>query len=249
MAVHFDKGQAFLASLSDSPGRSFGIPDLVIFDFDGVIADSELISLASLQTALHDFGVQLELPEVQRRFLGKSVGQIKTEANTLNPNGIWDGFDKHWYSVLFDRFEKELASLPGVVSLLDRLDELGLPYCIASSGSLKRINFALNIIGLTSRFRHVFSSEQVNQGKPAPDLFLHAANTLGAKPERCIVIEDSAFGIQAGRSAGMHTIGFLGGAHLEGLEGSHRNLLLEQGAHDIIYALDEITFSSPRRMS
>lgn len=248
-AARFDKGQAQLTRLKNRTRHPFDIPDLVIFDFDGVVADSEMISLSSLQTALDDFGVMLDLPEVQRRFLGKSLVQIKTETNTLNPNRNWESFDKHWHSVLFERFEKELVPLPGVVDLLDRLDDLNLPYCIASSGSLKRIKFALTVMSLTTRFTHVFSSEQVKQGKPAPDLFLHAAKTLGVKPERCMVIEDSIFGIQGARAAGMYTIGFLGGAHLEGLQASHRELLLEHGVHSIIYALDEITFILPQNMS
>lgn len=249
MAACFDKGKAFLTSLRNSTGHLFDIPDLVIFDFDGVVADSEMISLSSLQTVFSDIGVSLDLSEVRRRFLGKSASQIKIETNPLNPDGKWDSFDERWQSVLFERFEKELTPLPGVIDLLDRLDALDLPYCIASSGSLKRIKFALKVMGLTTRFTHVFSSEQVKQGKPAPDLFLHAAKTLGVKPERCMVIEDSTFGIQGARAAGMHTIGFLGGVHLEGLQDSHRHLLLEQGAHDIIYTLDEITFTRPRYMS
>lgn len=231
---------------TNTTGSPLDITDLVIFDFDGVIADSEVISLSSLQGALNDFGVNLDLCEMQQRFLGKSINQIKAEAHILNPDANWEGFDTHWHAILFKRFETELAPVPGVIDLLDRLEARRLPYCIASGGSLERINYALKVLGLTSRFGHFFSSEQVKRGKPSPDLFLYAAQTLGIEPERCLVIEDSPFGIQAGRLAGMQTIGFLGGAHLRGSQETHRQLLLEQGAHKIIYALDEITFSHPQ---
>lgn len=242
MGAHFDKGQAPLTSLTNMTAHPFGPADLVIFDFDGVIADSEVISLSSLQVALNDFGVDLDLSEMQHRFLGKSINQIEAEAHTLNPDAKWEGFHTHWHAILFKRFETELAPIPGVIDLLDRLEALHLPYCIASGGSLERISLALRVMGMTSRFGHFFSSEQVKRGKPAPDLFLHAAKTLGAEPERCLVIEDSPFGIQAGRSAGMHTIGFLGGAHLQGSQESHRQLLLAQGAHGVVSELREIEF-------
>jgi len=242
MGAHFDKGQVPLTSLTNTTAYPFGPVDLVIFDFDGVIADSEVVSLSSLQVALNDFGVNLNLSEMQQRFLGKSINQIEAEAHTLNPNAKWEGFHTYWHALLFKRFVTELAPIPGVIDLLDRLGALRIPYCIASGGSLERISFALEVIGLTSRFCHFFSSEQVERGKPAPDLFLYAAKTLGAEPERCVVIEDSPFGIQAGRSAGMQTIGFLGGTHLQDLQESHRQLLLAQGAHGIVRELREIYF-------
>nr|WP_306266203.1 HAD family phosphatase [Pararhizobium sp. IMCC3301] len=221
-------------------------PDLLIFDFDGVIADSESISLSTLQSALRAYGNDLPLDEVRRRYLGKAMKQIKKDMQAEYSGADWDGFDVHWNAILFDRFRKELRPLPGLVALLDRAEARGLPYCIASSGSLERIGFALGAMGLGARFSHVFSAEQVTHGKPAPDLFLHAAKTIGVPPHRCLVLEDSPYGIQAAKSAGMRALGFVGGAHLEDIRAEHRDLLLEHGAHDVVEHLNEITFEKMR---
>lgn len=217
-------------------------PGLLIFDFDGVIADSEIISLSTLQSALRSYGNDLPLEEVRRRFLGKAMKQIKKAMQAQDSDTSWDGFDAHWNAILFDRFRNELRPLPGLVALLDRIEAHGLPYCIASSGGLERIGVALEAIGLGARFSHVFSAEQVRHGKPAPDLFLHAAKTIGVPPDRCLVLEDSPYGIKAATSAGMHALGFVGGAHLEDIQAEHRNLLLDQGARDVVEHLSDLTF-------
>jgi len=221
--------------------QNYMFPGLLILDFDGVVADSEIISLSTLQSALCAHGVDLQLYEVRCRFLGKSIKQIKKEVQTLRPDANWDGFDKHWHAILFDRFRNELAPLPGLVPLLDRIEARGLPHCIASSSGLERIGVALGAMGLGARFSHVFSAEQVSHGKPAPDLFLHAAKTIGVPPERCLVLEDSPHGIKAAKSAGMQAFGFVGGAHLEDVRADHRDLLLQQGARAVVEHLSEIT--------
>tara|TARA_R110002110_G_scaffold13706_2_gene65590 strand:- start:142 stop:840 length:699 start_codon:yes stop_codon:yes gene_type:complete len=217
------------------------LPGLLIFDFDGVIADSEIISLSTLQSALRAYGNDLELDEVRRRYLGKSMKQIKRDMQAEHADTNWDGFDAHWNAILFDRFRNELRPLPGLVALLDRVETCGLPYCIASSGGLERIDVALDAMGLSARFSHVFSAEQVRHGKPAPDLFLLAAQTIRVPPDQCLVLEDSPFGIRAAKSAGMRALGFVGGSHLEGIRAEHRDLLLEHGAHDVVEHLNEIT--------
>lgn len=216
--------------------------ELVILDFDGVVADSEVISLGTLQIALRDFGVNFALSEVRDRFLGRSLNAIKADASSLSPTKKWDDFDQHWHSILLDGFSKELAPVPGVVELLERIKARGLPYCIASSSGFERIAFALKVMNLEEHFPKVFSAQQVDRGKPAPDLFLFAAKNMDVSPERCIVIEDSPYGIQAASAAGMRSIGFLGGKHLEGSLASHRQLLLAQGAHAIADDLHQISF-------
>ncbi|WP_084350074.1 HAD family hydrolase [Primorskyibacter flagellatus] len=231
-----------LALNNNDPRCSAPVTDLVILDFDGVVADSEVISLGSLQSALKDFGVVFDLPETRRRFLGKSLNAIKADASQIAPEGKWDGFENHWHSILFERFSKELVPVAGVADFLARLKADGLPYCIASSSGFERIYFALSVMKLTDHFPCVYSAQQVTQGKPAPDLFLYAARSMNIAPERCVVIEDSPYGILAARAAGMRSIGFLGGQHLAGSQKSHRQLLLAQGAHEIVDALDEITF-------
>jgi len=216
-------------------------PALVIFDFDGVVADSEVISLATLADALRKYDIDLTLAEVRRRFLGKSIDKIIAEVRGQSAEVQWDGFVPHWHGILFARFAKDLTPVPGVVNLLDRLDAAGLPYCIASSSGFERIRFALDVMGLSPRFSHVFSAQEVRRGKPAPDLFLHAASQMGETPDRCLVIEDSPYGIQAARSAGMRAIGFLGGAHLSDIQVDHQTLLLAQGAHTVLHDLDKVT--------
>lgn len=218
------------------------VPGLVILDFDGVVADSEIISLSTLQSALCAYGVDLQLNEVRRRFLGKSIKQIKRDAQAQRADADWDGFDAYWHAILFERFRHDLAPLPGLVPLLDRIDASGLTYCIASSSGFERIKIALDAMGLAARFSHVFSAEQVSHGKPAPDLFLLAAKTIGVPPERCLVLEDSPYGIQAAKSAGMQAFGFVGGAHLEDIRADHRDLLLQHGAYEVVEHLCEITF-------
>lgn len=222
-------------------------PALILFDFDGVIADSEVISLATLCDALNDYGVVLSLEDTRARFLGKSVDKIVSEVREQQPDADWNDFALHWHTILFARFASDLTPVPGVTDLLDRLDAAALPYCIASSSGFTRIRFALDAMGLSARFRHIFSAEEVQNGKPAPDLFLHAARQMSTPPARCIVIEDSPYGIQAARSAGMTAIGFLGGAHLKDTQTQHRRLLLEQGAHRITRKLAEINqlFATP----
>lgn len=224
---------------SGSGGRP--VPDnpaLVIFDFDGVVADSEVISLTSLRETLRDFSFEMSLDDVRRRFLGASLEKI---VSTFVEGGRSDeasAFKSAWEAALFARFRAELSPVPGVAALLDRLKAKGLPYCIASSGTLERIGVALEAMSLTDRFPHVFSAEHVTRGKPAPDLFLHAAAAMDARPEECLVIEDSPFGITGARRAGMRRLGFTGGAHLAEIREAHAALLKEAGAETVVDRFD-----------
>lgn len=215
-------------------------PDLIIFDFDGVVADSEVISLHSLRHTLGDFGIDLSIDEVRARYLGVATDKIIREVAAESSAGTSDGFREAWDEVLFDRFRRELAPVPGITDLLDRIEDRGIPFCIASSGSFERIGIALDAIELTDHFEYVFSAELVRNGKPAPDLFLHAAEHLGVEPARCLVIEDSPYGIMAARAAHMLSIGFIGGAHLASIRGVHRGVLLRAGADRIVDSLDDI---------
>lgn len=212
---------------------------LVILDFDGVIADSEVISLATLGEALDAHGMTLAPDAVRRRFLGASLATIEA-AVAARGGAMAHGFADRWQEALFRRFRAELSPVPGARRMLDRLDRRGLPFCIASSGSFERIGVALEAMDLTARFAHVFSAELVARGKPAPDLFLHAAERMGARPRDCLVVEDSPFGIRAAVAAGMRATGFVGGAHLDAIRDAHRRLLLDEGAGDVVGSLDDI---------
>lgn len=213
---------------------------LLIFDFDGVIADSETISLSSLKDALAAHGIDKELEEVRRKYLGLSADKIILDVAEERPDAELGGFRTFWHETLYARFRRDLAPIIGVTAFLDRVENQGLPFCIASSSSYERLGVALDAMNLRDRFRNVFSAELVERGKPAPDLFLHAARTMDISPDRCVVIEDSPYGVMAAQEAGMLALGFLGGSHLEAVRDSHRATLSEAGADRVIDTFDEI---------
>ena len=213
---------------------------LVIFDFDGVVVDSEPISLATLHSALSDYGVKLTLDDVRAQFLGASIRQVEQFLDRHGTRPSADGFASHWYETLFTRFRQELRPMPGIDGLLDHLDRCGLPYCIASGSSFERLDVALGAVGMTERFTsRVFSADLVQRGKPAPDLFLRAAAGMAVPPSRCLVIEDSPAGITGAKSAGMRALGFVGGSHLVGFRAAHGDLLRENRADDVIDELSD----------
>lgn len=189
--------------------------DLVIFDCDGVLIDSELISARMLVAELALWGVSVDLPYVARHFLGRSypvvISQIRKEFGLeLTPE-----FESDYRSRLMAAFEIELEEMPGVRKVID---SLSVPCCVATSSSPPRVERALEIVGMTELFgSRVWTASEVAQGKPAPDLFLHAARQMGCRPDRCLVIEDSFNGVQAGLAAGMEVWHFTGGSHMAGV--------------------------------
>ncbi|MFP7672675.1 HAD family hydrolase [Marivita sp. S0852] len=228
--------------------------DLVIFDFDGVVADSEVISLSTLQQALADFGIDMTPEAVRKRFLGTSMKTMLDYVGTLNPTRPVAEFPDHWQATLFQQFERHLVPVPGVVPLVDQLDAARIGYCIASSSSFTRLGVALDAMSLTARFSHVFSAEQVVRGKPAPDLFLYAAGQLDVAPSRCLVIEDSPFGVQAAKAADMRCAGFVGGQHMIGIRDAHAARLSAAGADLIVQSFahvmpEDIARGQTRRQS
>ena len=214
--------------------------ELVIFDFDGVIADSEVISLATLQEALAAFGIDLSAEDVRRAFLGTSLARIEAYVAETGAGRTSQGFAETWQTALFDRFRAELAPVPQLPTLLEQLSARGIRYCIASSGTFERLGVALSALNLSGQFESIFSSEQVARGKPAPDLFLFAARELGVPPESCLVIEDSPYGIRAAKAANMRCAGFVGGTHLHEIAEEHGDLLRQQGADIVVTSLDAI---------
>lgn len=208
---------------------------LVIFDFDGVLVDSEVISLTTLRESLAEFGVTLTDTQVRETFLGGSIRQINTFLrNVAAPAYPPEEFEARWYATLFDRFRAELQVMRGVPALLDHLETRGHAYCIASGGSMERLGVALSVTGLAPRFGdRVYSADLVARGKPAPDIFLHAAHKMEVQPDRCIVIEDSPAGVQAARAAGMRALGFTGGSHLSERKAEHGAVLKSLHAEDV----------------
>ena len=186
---------------------------LVIFDCDGVLIDSEHISARVLVELAAEVGVAFDAAYVRQHFLGRS---FPTVARTIREEFATDlpaDFEARYRARLLDRFETELRPTDGVLDVLRRL---AVPACVATSSSPPRAARSLEIAGLQGFFDHVFTASLVARGKPAPDLFLHAAAVLGADPARCLVVEDSRPGLLAARAAGMRVAGFTGGAHLRG---------------------------------
>lgn len=187
-------------------------PDLVIFDCDGVLIDSEIISARMLIEALADRGVQIDLPYVARHFLGRSypvVMQTIREDFGLN---LPPEFEADYRERLLEGFRRELVIIPGVEEVMANL---AVPFCVATSSSPRRVEMSLSLVGLWPRVKdRTFTASEVARGKPAPDLFLHAAARMGAVPDRTLVIEDSLTGIQSALAAGMTVWRFTGGTHM-----------------------------------
>jgi len=210
--------------------------DLVIFDLDGVLIDSEVLSCGSLAETLSRNGVPISTQEVMDRFLGRSFTEVMAFYERCRGLPMGEAFQREHRSLLLQRFTLSLQAMPGAASLLGGLK---LPFCLASSSDPERVRLSLGLVGLEAAFgERVFSASMVARGKPAPDLFLLAARSLGAAPERTLVIEDSPTGVAAGLAAGMTVWGFVGGSHYAARDG--RALLREAGAGRIVESLAEI---------
>ena len=184
--------------------------DLVIFDCDGVLIDSELLSIRADQECLAECGIELSVEEILERYTGISFAGMVADLEARHGPLPADFADRH-RTRLWPLFETELQAIPGVGAVLDSLT---CKICVASSGRPERLKHALSLVGLYDRFHpHIFSATEVPRGKPAPDLFLYAAERMGGMPERCVVIEDSLPGVTAAVAAGMRVIGFVGASH------------------------------------
>jgi len=211
-------------------------PELVVFDCDGVLVDSETIALGCAREAFEEIGVQLSDDRTRDLFLG--VSQLAMRATALTTLGVDlpEDFESGLTQRTVAAFERELKGFEG---LREALSKLGAPVCVASSSPPERIRASLRIVGYADLFgARVFSATEVPRGKPAPDLFLYAARQLGAPPENCLVIEDSAPGVVAARRAGMTAFGFTGGGHAHGR--AYRERLAEAGAVAIFDDMREL---------
>ncbi len=180
--------------------------DLVIFDNDGVLVDSEPHANRILAEILTTAGLAMTREACIAEFLGCSMTTVRERAEARLGTPLPADFESLDHERLFHVFATELTAVPGVHEALDRI---ALPTCVASSGTHDRIRRALGATGLLERFAgRIFSAQDVARGKPAPDLFLHAARSLGVEPSRCAVIEDSPLGVDAANAAGMVAFGF-----------------------------------------
>jgi HAD superfamily hydrolase (TIGR01509 family) len=185
--------------------------DLVIFDCDGVLVDSEVMSCCAHAKVLTRHGYPISVEQVFDRFLGRSTRQARLEIEAELGRSLPDDFHTQLQDELFQAFAATLETIPHIDQALAAIAQ---PVCVASSGSQQRMRVSLGRTGLYDKFApHIFSAAQVEHGKPAPDLFLFAAAQMATAPERCLVIEDSIAGITAARAAGMTVLGFHGGSH------------------------------------
>ena len=211
--------------------RSSGAPyDLLIFDCDGVLIDSEVIVCRVEVQALAEVGYAIDLERFMERFIGKSARDGRALIEAELGRKLPSGFGADAARRVAEAFARELAAVAGVEQALAALP---IAKCVASSSLPDRLAHTLAVTGLAKWFGDaVFSVSMVARGKPAPDLFLPAATAMGADPARCLVIEDSAPGTAAAKAAGMTAFGFVGASHCRP---GHDQRLAAAGA-DLIFA-------------
>jgi HAD superfamily hydrolase (TIGR01509 family) len=210
--------------------------DLVIFDFDGVIADSELLANAVLAEAVSELGLPTSLDDSLAVFAGKRAQDIAAivEARTGRP--VPPDFRSLYEGRTLERFRTELKAIDGVRGFISSLAPL--PICIASSSTPARLALSLEVLGLSETFgANVFSAAGLARGKPAPDIFLLAAERMAVAPERALVIEDSVSGVSAGVAAGATVVGLLAGSHIRP---HHRRALIDAGAHYLADSFSDV---------
>lgn len=201
----------------------------LIFDFDGVIADSEVLSNTVLAEIVSELGVPTTVEDSYRRYMGKRFHEVVAAIEKAVDRTLPQSFSVEYQDRTLARFRQELAPIAGVREFIGKF--VDVPRCIASSSSPDRLAVCLEVLEMTTLFEgRVFSASNVARGKPHPDIFLLASAEIGVDPSRCIVIEDSASGVIAGRAAGCTVIGLLAAAHIR--EG-HDATLKEAGAHHL----------------
>jgi HAD superfamily hydrolase (TIGR01509 family) len=185
--------------------------DLIIFDCDGVLVDSEVISCRAHAATLTRHGYPITADQVLDRFLGVSDREARMTIEAELGHSLPHDFEAQMKQAALQRYADELRLVPYIAEAIAAID---LPKCVASSGTPEKIRHGLTCAGLHDLLApHIFSAVQVKRGKPAPDLFLFAAEQMAASPERCVVIEDSVPGVTGAVAAGMTVLGFYGGSH------------------------------------
>jgi len=191
-------------------------PDLIIFDCDGVLVDSEVLSCRCLSKILAGYGIDLGLDQALDLFLGRSVSAVVEHYQALG-RSIPEQFSTELRAGVRAAFTSALRPIEGVYALLEGLR---IPHCVASSSDIDRVSLSLSLTGLAPHFdNRLYTSQMVECGKPAPDLFLYAAERMQADPLRTLVIEDSISGVSAAKAAGMTVWGFVGGSHYQSRDG------------------------------
>ena len=185
---------------------------LIIFDCDGVLIDSEILSCDALIASLAEHDIHIDRQFVFAHCIGHSFPTVLEEISRLSGRRLPKRLELTYRSTLLKSFEKDLMPIAGVEEMLAAL---AIPYCIATSSGQERAERSLMAAGLSGLGAPIFTASMVSHGKPAPDLFLHAARSTGVAPGKCLVVEDSMPGILAARAAGMAVLRFTGGSHFK----------------------------------
>jgi HAD superfamily hydrolase (TIGR01509 family) len=207
---------------------------LVIFDCDGVLVDSETISNRVLAEMLSNEGLPTTLAQSRREYQGMLLADIRTRAEEQLGRSLAEDWLARYETQRDTAFNRELEPVAGAIETVGHITATGIPVCVASQGKLTKIALSLGLTGLDHFFPETarFSSYSVARGKPAPDVFLHAASTMRAEPPDCVVVEDTPSGITAAVSAGMCALGLAAD--------SDEHALREAGATEILRSLDEL---------
>lgn len=209
---------------------------LIIYDFDGVIAESEAIANGVLAEMVTQLGVPTTLDESYRLYMGKRFDDVIAAVQTAVGRELPETFPSDFQSRTLDRLGRELQPVSGALDFIRAFD--AVPRCIASSSSPDRLAVCLTALDLTEAFAgRVFSASAVPRGKPFPDIFLHAAEQMRVEPARCLVIEDSASGVEAALTAGMTAVGLLAASHIQP---GHGERLRTAGAHHVAETFGEL---------
>jgi HAD superfamily hydrolase (TIGR01509 family) len=207
--------------------------ELTIFDCDGVLVDSEVIANRVFCAMLNEIGLSVSLDDMFEKFVGRSMKYCYELIADLLKRPMPDEFDTQLKARTVDALKAELKAVRGIAEVLDELDERGLRYCVASSGTHEKMQTTLGITGLLPRFNgRLYSVTEVAHAKPAPDVFFYAAAKNGVSPARCRVVEDSPTGVKAGVAAGMTVFGYAGL--------TPRQQLIEAGAHVVVNDMSEL---------
>ena len=217
-------------------------PRLVLFDLDGCLVDSEPLSLRALVAEIRAAGLDgLGFEDVRDRFLGVTFADVVAHVERELGHAVPDGFGDRFHERLYALYAERLERIDAMVAVAERIAAEGVAIAIASGGSAGRIRHTLDLTGLRELFGdRLFSGEDVGRGKPAPDLFLHAAGQVDVSPKATWVVEDSPHGIEGARRAGMRAIGFTGGTHLDGIRAAQARRLLDAGAACVVEDASEV---------
>jgi len=208
----------------------------IIYDFDGVIADSEVLANLVLAEAVSSLGLPTTLDDSISRYMGKRWAEVVAAVETGTGQSLPQDFLDALRLATLARFREALKPVPGALDFITKFATL--PRCIASSSSAERLQLCTDVLAIGHHFPNtIFSADLVPRGKPHPDIFLYAADKIGVAPKHCLVIEDSPNGVRAGLAAGMCVVGLCAGAHIRT---GHAERLREAGAEHVFDSWTEI---------